>query len=125
MRRTATLTPLVVLALTSGCLAGGRADNPFQGGPAGERTILIEVRNFNFADATIFAFRGTERIRLGTVTGKTDENFRVEWTLSQPLRVQIDLLAGGRCTTRAMDVSPGAVIEVQVPIDLARDPDCM
>ena len=125
MRRIATAVLLVTTALGAGCVRAGAADNPFRRGVDGERTIRIEVRNFNFADATVFAFRGTERVRLGTVTGKTDEDFRVAWTLTQPLRIQIDLLAGGRCTTRPMNVSPGEVVEIQVPLDLRSDPDCV
>lgn len=124
MRRTAVLAVAVSTALGAGCAFGSTVDNPFQGGAGGERTIRVEVRNFNFADATIFVFRGTERIRLGTVTGKTDADYQVEWTLTQPLRVEIDLLAGDRCSTRTMDVSPGEVIGVQVPLDLSSDPDC-
>lgn len=124
MRRTIRLAVLLAPLLALGCAVGGRANDPFRGGPDGERTIRIEVRNFNFADATVFVFRGTERVRLGAVTGKTDADFEVAWTLTQPLRVQIDLLAGDRCSTRSMDVSPGEVIQVQVPLDLSSDPDC-
>ncbi len=123
MRFPAIFAALAVAALGTACSPRTTA-NPFQGGVDGERTIRVEVRNLNFSDATIYAFRGTERVRLGVVTGKTDEDFRLAWTLNQPLRIQIDLLAGSRCTTRAMDVVPGEVIQVQVPSDLARDPNC-
>lgn len=123
VRFLALFAALSLATLGSACAARTTA-NPFQGGVDGERTIEVEIRNLNFADATIYAFRGTERIRLGVVTGKTDEAFRVAWTLNQPLRIQIDLLAGARCTTRAMDVAPGEVVQVEVPSDLARAPDC-
>lgn len=116
---------LLLLALTGTACATSTRGSPFGSGPRGERTIRIEVRNLNFADATLHALRGAERVRLGIVTGKTDRAFDLEWTLSLPLQIQIDLLAGERCTTRALNVEPGEVVVLQIESDLRRSLDCL
>ena len=118
-------TALLVLALTGAACAAPTQGSPFGVGPEGERTISIEVRNLNFSDATLHALRGAERVRLGTVTGKTDRTFRIEWTISVPLQIEIDLLAGERCTTRALNVDPGDAITLQIESDLRRSGDCV
>jgi hypothetical protein len=123
IRPLARLAILIVAMSASGCFRGG-APNPFESGPDGDRSIRIEVRNFNFADATLYALRGAERIRLGVVTGKTDQNFEVPWTVTRPLQIEINLLAGDRCVTRRLTVDPGEVISLQIQVDLFSDPDC-
>jgi hypothetical protein len=107
----------------AGCAAGG-ARNPFAGGPTGERTITVGVRNNNFDDATIYVFRGGERIRAGVVTGKNSETFRIPWGVVRPFQAEIDLLGGGRCVTREVQVEAGARVDIQVPLDINNDPEC-
>lgn len=119
----AVLTLATLLAL-SGCAASALR-SPFGGGADGEGAIRIEVRNFNFADATVHLVRGVERVRLGVVTGKTDRSYDVAWPRTQSLQVDIDLLAGVRCTTPPRDVTPGEVIYIRIPVELQSDPDCV
>lgn len=116
-------TTLLLAALVASCSVGG-VRNPFAGGPTGERTITLDVRNNNFDDATIYVFRGGERVRAGVVTGKTSETFRIPWGAARSFQVVIDLLGGGRCVTRELRIEAGAHIEVQVPLDLDTDPEC-
>ena len=105
--------------------AGCRSIAP---GLFGERrarpTIRIEVTNLNFQDATLHALRGGERHRLGTVTGKGSATYTMEWRVPLPLQIEIDLLAGGRCTTRAITVDPGEQIQLQIEVDIRRQIDC-
>lgn len=115
----ATLVPVALVA--SACAAASQAD-PFSS--AGSRSIRIEVVNLNFNDATLHALRGGDRQRLGIVSGKGSASYTMDWPMPQPLRIQIDLLAGGDCTTRAMQVDPGDIIELQIELDIERDPDC-
>lgn len=123
MKRWSTTVALITALLAAGC--GGRgASNPFEAGPNGARTIRIQFRNFNFADVTVFALRGSERVRLGIVTGKSDRNFDVEWTVVLPLQVQYNVLAGVRCATPPMTVEPGETVYVQVEVDLSNNPNC-
>jgi hypothetical protein len=86
--------------------------------------IRIDVTNLNFQDATIHALRGGERHRLGTVTGKGSATYTLEWRTPLPLQIEIDLLAGGRCTTRPVTVDPGERIQLQIEVDIRRQIDC-
>lgn len=120
---------LLVLTLaliwTAGCGAfAGGARNPFAGGPQGERTISVGVRNDNFADATVYVFRGGERIRAGVVVGKGNQTFRIGWTSTRTFRAEIDLLGGGRCLTREIQMAPGDRVDLRVPLDISNDPEC-
>lgn len=115
---------LLVAAALTGCALSGGPRNPFQGGPDGERTISVEARNDNFADATVYVFRGGERIRAGVVTGKDQRTFRIAWTVHRSFQAEIDLLGGGRCLTRELQVAPGDRVQIVVPIDITNDPEC-
>lgn len=123
MFRVRLIAVLAILFTASGCF-GTSLPSPFGSGGNGERTIRLEVRNFNFADATLYAFRGAERVRLGVVTGKTDHDYNVPWPATQTMRVQISLLAGESCTTRTQTVSPGEVIYLQIPVEFRSATDC-
>lgn len=123
MHRARLIIVLATLVAASGCMGGG-LPNPFEAGESGDRSIRVEVRNFNFADATLYAFRGAERVRLGVVTGKTDHDYQLPWPSTQTMRVEINLLAGDRCTTRSQNVSPGDIIYVQIPVAFRSDSDC-
>ena len=111
----------VLVVSTAGC----RSIAP---GLFGERrarpNIRIDVTNLNFQDATLHALRGGERHRLGTVTGKGSATYTLEWRTALPLQIEIDLLAGGRCTTRALTVDPGERIQLQIEVDIRRQMDC-
>ena len=106
--RTAVLC--VVLAGASfGC---GTAGSPFVD-PEDER-IQIEVLNRHFQDATLHAIWPGNRRRLGTVIGVTTAEYRLPWTFSAVLQIEIDLLAGLGCTTRGIMVDPGDIIVVEI-----------
>lgn len=122
MRATrAVLLLAAVVAFSSGCrtlapgLFGERRARP---------NIRIDVTNLNFQDATLHALRGGERHRLGTVNGKGSATYTLEWRTPMPLQIEIDLLAGGRCTTRAVTVDPGEQIDLQIEVDIRRQADC-
>jgi hypothetical protein len=123
-RSTRRLVPAFVLlfALSSCSLSG--PPNPFRGGPQGERTVAVDVRNNNFSDATIYVFRGGERIRAGVVTGKDRRTFRIPWTVNRSFQVGIDLLGGGTCMTREFTVDAGDQVQIDVPVDISTDPEC-
>ena len=76
--------------------------------------INIEVTNFAFEDATLYAAWSGGRRRLGIVTGTQTAEFMIPWDRSEVLRIEIDLLAYGRCTTRPISVSPGDVILLEI-----------
>ena len=108
------LVLLLALGL-SACASSQQAGEPSFSGAPPDDEIRVEVQNFNFADATIWALvQGGRRIRLGTVTGKTDSVFTLDWDFSLPLRMQIDLVAGGRCVTEELGVDPGDILLLQI-----------
>ena len=111
-----------VLLLTSCSTVPGQG-SPFSGGGVREE-IRIEVRNLNFSDATLWAIGGGMRRRLGVVPGKDDAAFTVPWRFSQVLAIEIDLLAGVRCTTQEMIANPGDTIELQIDVELRRSGYC-
>ena len=107
--RTAVLC--MVLAGTSfGCAA--TPGSPFVD-PEDAR-IHIEVLNRNFQDATLHAIWPGNRRRLGTVIGITTAEYRLSWTDSDVLQLEIDLLAGPGCTTRQIVANPGDIIVLEI-----------
>jgi len=108
--------------------ACGAADippaDPFGGGFGQARPIRIEVVNNNFSDATIWANYAAERIRLGTVTGKSQSSFSLRTRVAQPVYMEIDLVGGGRCITDQLPVDEGDVLYLEIAIDVRSMPEC-
>jgi hypothetical protein len=104
---------LAVVLASGACAAGARSTaDPFSGGGSGapstqDRSIHIEVQNSNFNDATIEARGIGIRRRLGRVGGSRSDEFTLDWRGAGQLYFEIDLLGGGTCVTRGIDVSPG------------------
>ncbi len=114
----------LVLVFT-GCGAGARATrNPFapRGSRGDDGTVQVLVDNQNFGDATVHAYRGSERFRLGQVTGKTERSFTVRWNFSLPMEFDIHLVGGGDCRVRAMAVDPGDQVRVRIPTQIDMSP---
>jgi hypothetical protein len=112
-----------LLLTNAGCGTKGRS--PFAG-PAerGEEQIQIRIENHNFNDANVHALRGGERIRLGTATGKSDEDFRVRWNVTLPVEFEISLVGGGSCRVPSMMVDPGDRVWVRIPSQIT-GPECI
>lgn len=113
-RRSAGLGALLVALVLSGCATGSAtpADDPFDG--ARPATIRIIVQNRNFSDVRLYTHRRGARKMLGSVTGKQDREFTIDWNMTDPLSVEIDLIAGPKCMTREMQVDPGDILELQI-----------
>lgn len=102
------------LLLTAGCASSGTADGPFEDRTAPDQ-VRIEVENLNFADVTVWALaQGGQRTRLGTVRGKSDSVFTIPWEFSMPMALELDLVAGPRCTTEEITVDPGDSLQLQI-----------
>lgn len=71
-----------------------------------QQELSIEVENRNFSDATVYAFHGGYRLRLGRVTGKTTETFTFRWE-AQELRMIIDFTGAGELLSDEVAVDPG------------------
>ena len=105
------IAALGIVVAGFGC-AGGRDRSPFIAQE--DARINIEVINHGFQDATLHAIWSGRRVRLGTVTGTGTANFMLPWDRSLELRIEIDLLAGGECTTRPIWADPGDIILLEV-----------
>ena len=68
--------------------------------------ISVEVRNQNFYDATVYAYRLGSRIRLGVVESHSTRSFEFAWTIVD-LRFLVDFLANGCILTEQLQVSRG------------------
>lgn len=104
---------LVALTL-SGCATGNQAADTDPFTDARPSSVRIIVQNRNFSDARLYTVRRGARTVLGSVTGKQDAEFTIEWDMTDPLSVEIDLIAGPKCLTREMQVDPGDVLELQI-----------
>lgn len=122
----ATSSPAARLALATGlivflggCFKGwGQPQNPFnpaEGAP-GEVAVMVENQNFN--DATIHVFRGGERVRLGGVTGKSEERFTVRWDFTLDLQFSVQLVGDTGCRTRPLQVAAGDAVWLRIPVNI-------
>ena len=111
---------IVLSALVGGC-AKNAASDPY-GGP--NRPIRIDILNRNFNDASVWALYRAERIRLGTVTGKSDGSFRLPWRGAEPVVMEIDLVGGERCVTEALTVDEGDILYLEIQLELSLMEEC-
>ncbi|HSW29706.1 MAG TPA: hypothetical protein VLH75_09530 [Longimicrobiales bacterium] len=120
------LAVTAILASTlAGCgLGAGTARNPFApaGSRGGDGSVQVLIDNQNFGDATVHAYRGGERFRLGEVTGKSEKRFTVRWNFSLPMEFDIHLVGGGDCRVRGMPVDPGDRVWVRIPTQISMTP---
>ena len=99
--RAATAIALVSMAAACGGLAGRSVAPGFA-----TRDLTVEVRNYNFYDATIYASHGGERFRLGMAQGKSTTAFTFRWDLGN-LRFVIDFIGAGELVGDLLPVEPG------------------
>lgn len=116
-RLRAALLALGVLGATlpaSACWRKGTATSGEE-----ERTTTLRVRNQGFLDVNIYAIRGGQRVRLGTVTGNTTQVLRIPPFLLNgitPLRFQADPIGNQRTpTSEEIVVAPGDEVQLFIP----------
>ncbi len=118
------LLALAVLVLPTACFSGwGRSRDPFHEGSAESRgQISVRVENQNFGDAVVHASRGGERVRLGSVVGKSEQTFVLDWAFSLSLEFEVNIVGGGRCQVTPLSVDPGDRVWVRIPTHLGASP---
>lgn len=125
-RLSRTLASAFVAASLAACASSptpGSEMEPFtQDGPANSITIIVQNRNF--ADARLYVLRRGARESLGVVTGKTDEEFSLDWSFSDPIQIEIDMVAGPSCTTEELQADPGDVFELQIDVVFSQSSAC-
>lgn len=122
-----TLMSLAALVVIAACATPGSVverGQPFSRDVVAERTIRIHVQNDNFMDARLYAIGSSSRRPLGVVVGKQQAVLEIPWDFSQPLRIEIDLLAGPKCTTDTIAADPGDVLDLRIESVLSRSAAC-
>ncbi len=75
--------------------------------PADEKEeISVEVRNQNFYQATVYAYRAGNRRRLGVVESQSTRSFEFVW-FTGDLRFLVDFFANGCILTESLPVDRG------------------
>lgn len=125
-----TLRSALAVALTAlapaGCGSMGRTltPSPFADAQFGPQKLTVHVDNLNFNEATIWLISSTGRRRLGIAGGKNSTDFTIPWTFSDRVQLEIDLLAGPRCTTDTIIADPGDILQMQVESDFGATQGC-
>jgi hypothetical protein len=87
--------------------------------PQPEDQTTVEVQNQGFNDMVIYALDGTQRIRLGTVTGNSTRTFTIPEHLAGrggTLRFLADPIGGSRSpVSEEMNVQPGDHVSITIP----------
>ncbi len=100
---------LVFLVFVAFACAGGSGTGAQRSSvrPADEKEeISVEVRNQNFYQATVYAYRAGHRIRLGAVGSQSTRSFEFVW-ITGDVRFLIDFLANGCILTEPLPVDRG------------------
>jgi hypothetical protein len=115
--------------LAAALLAGGCAPGFGGGAPdsrqATQSETMVRVRNYNWADITVYAVRNGTRVRLGTVTSMREEVFTIPRAIASgasDLRLLADPIGSSRTYwTDALVVSPGQTVDLTLEnnIDLS------
>lgn len=127
MNFTARTALIVALSALTACTASrSSGPNPFTGegssGSSVEDEISVEIQNLAFNDISVWAVRQGQRIRVGRVTGKTDQTFRLDWNLALPIHFVIDTTGGRSCRTAQVAVERNARVWVAVPSNVGASP---
>jgi hypothetical protein len=107
---------MVCVTLTTSC-----ARNNANSNEAAEPTPVtrLRVENQAFLDMTIYVYRSTQRIRLGTANGNSTTRLTVPPNLifgATPLRFQADPIGSNRASiSQEITVSPGDEITLTIP----------
>ena len=134
-----TLISIAALVVITACASSGRAverGQPFTRDAVAEGTIRVHVQNDNFMDARLYAIGSSSRLmeilgpqrpsrqHLGIVVGKQQAVLEIPWDFSKPLRIEIDLLAGPKCTTDTIEADPGDILDLRIESVLSRSAAC-
>jgi hypothetical protein len=110
---------LCSLVLAGGVLPAACAKRGARAVQGEQGPTTVSVRNQGFLDVNVYAVRGGQRVRLGTVTGNSTQVLRIpEFLLSgaTPLRFIADPIGNQRQpTSDEITVTPGDQVTLYIP----------
>ena len=115
-RRAVTMVLVMAcLALASACSRNKNPDEMAEPVPP----TRLRVENQAFLDMTIYVYRSSQRIRLGTATGNSVTRLTIPANLifgATPLRFQADPIGGSRAPISSeITVAPGDEVVLTIP----------
>jgi hypothetical protein len=117
--RHARAAALALLALGAALPATGCYRKGGASAQEDERPTTLRVRNQGFLDVNVYAVRGSQRVRLGTVTGNSTQVLRIPPFLLNgitPLRFIADPIGNQRTpTSDEIVVTPGDEVQRFIP----------
>ncbi|NIP60843.1 MAG: hypothetical protein GWM92_20510 [Gemmatimonadetes bacterium] len=117
------LLALSLLGLAAACASSSRSEgeSPY----AGDRPVVVQIQNRNFFDLLVFADSRAGQRRLGYVTGKGEEIFRIDPAFAvDELRIRVREMERGRECSQHYPGAPGQVIRIVVTETFARSQIC-
>lgn len=114
-RALAVVMMLACLALASACSLNNDPEEAAEPVPP----TRLRVENQAFLDMTIYVYRSSQRVRLGTATGNSVTRMTIPANLifgATPLRFQADPIGGNRAPiTSEITVAPGDEVVLTIP----------
>jgi hypothetical protein len=111
-------TTLMVCLVLTGASACYRNNNPDEAAEPVAPTRL-RIENQAFLDMTIYVYRSSQRIRLGTAGGNSTTRLTIPANLifgATPLRFQADPIGGNRASiSQEITVSAGDEVTLTIP----------
>jgi len=114
-RALAVMLMVACLALASACSLNNDPDETAEPVPP----TRLRVENQAFLDMTIYVYRSSQRVRLGTATGNSVTRLTIPANLifgATPLRFQADPIGGSRAPiSQEITVTPGDEVVLTIP----------
>jgi hypothetical protein len=119
MRRMTALFVVLAAPALAACSAG-TARNPFMDQEeVGSRSALrISAESRYFSRVTLYAISTGRRIRIGSVSGLSEEQFSVSWPSQTDLQVLIETQDGYSFLTSAIVATPGETVYLVIESQL-------
>jgi hypothetical protein len=114
-RRAAWMMALACATLAGACSRNNNPDVAAEPVPP----TRLRVENQAFLDMTIYVYRSSQRIRLGTANGNSTTRLTIPSSLifgATPLRFQADPIGSNRASiSQEITVSPGDEVTLMIP----------
>ncbi len=111
MRVRALSAAVVLSAVCASC--GTSREEGAESAPVPRLEVTLQVRNYNYLQARIFARSGGYRERLGTVESGAERSFAFSWPHGD-LQVEVSLISVPSTLTEPMPVLPGDTLQLEI-----------